>query len=156
MIAPLESVDRAHWRTAQDTRPTLRTPQDGHGEGTTLTNLGIGLREVRRFNEAITACQYAGASFATPVAATAKADRRADTEPRRTGPPTALQTLKGRDPGWLGVEGEAGLAEESGDEAGASWMRSSWWRIAAASWPGGRFPGLFFSTDQAPSASVLG
>ena len=43
--------------------PTFRTPKDGHGEGATLTNLGIGLWEVRRFNEAITACQDAGAIF---------------------------------------------------------------------------------------------
>jgi hypothetical protein len=63
MTAPRNRYTRAHWRTAQDTRPYSPYPKDGHGEGTTLTNLGIGLREMRRFNEAITVCQDAGAIF---------------------------------------------------------------------------------------------
>jgi hypothetical protein len=38
------------------------------------------------------------------------------------------------------------------------WMRSSWWRIAAASWsvvPTARLPRPFFITDQAPSQPVI-
>jgi hypothetical protein len=41
----------------------LRETGDRHGEGLALTNLGAALREVDRFEEAVTACQEAAVIF---------------------------------------------------------------------------------------------
>jgi hypothetical protein len=54
-------------------------------------------------------------------------------------------------------EGEPGLAEEPVNEDVLFRMRSSWCRIAAASWsvvPAARLPRPFFITGQVPSTGL--
>ena len=43
-----------------------RQTGDRHGEANALNNLGVALREVRRYEEAITACEEAAAVSARP------------------------------------------------------------------------------------------
>jgi len=53
----------------------LRDTGDRHGEGMALNNLGLALREARRFDEANTAHQDAAAVYREPATGTAKATR---------------------------------------------------------------------------------